>query len=98
MGVITREVFQKGGLFQMGEETGETDRSRLARIALKWNLSIPPVTTSLVGAKDIPQLENALSILESPDLTPDESTLLDALLATETGRSYSDSRRSSFQG
>ena len=96
MGIITREVFQKGNLFKMGEETGETDRSRLARIALKWNLSIPQITTTLVGAKDIPQLDNALSILESPDLTPDESSLLDRLLASPTGSSYSDKRRTDF--
>lgn len=96
MGVITREVFQKGNLFKMGEEAGETDRSRLARIALKWNLSIPQVTTTLVGARDVPQFDNALAILESPELAPDESALLESLLQTPTGQSYSEKRRTDF--
>jgi aryl-alcohol dehydrogenase-like predicted oxidoreductase len=96
MGVITREVFLKGNLFEMGKEVGETDQSRLARIALKWNLSVPQVTTTLVGARNIDQFENALSLLDTPELTADESTIVSDLLATPTGKSYSESRRSAF--
>ena len=95
-GVLTREVFQKGALFMMGEEMGETDRSRLARIAIKWNLSIQGVSTTLIGARNPSEFANALSVLESPDLTEDESNLLDQLLATSTGSSYSEKRRKDF--
>jgi len=96
MGVITREVFQKGRLFKMGDEEGITDRSTLASLALKWNLSNEQVTTVLVGAHDSDQLANALSILEAPDLTEDETALLDRLLETPTGSAFRDSKASGF--
>ena len=35
MGVITREVFQKGTLWTCGQEAGISDRGRLARLSLK---------------------------------------------------------------
>lgn len=98
MGIITREVFQKGRLFQMGEEVNVTDRSLLARIALKWNLSISQVTTALVGADDTDQLQNTLSVLEHPDLTDEESKILEKLRTSPTYQSYSTERKKRFLG
>ena len=36
--------------------------------SLKWNLSIPQVTTALLGADHTAQLEDSLSIVERPNL------------------------------
>ncbi|MFT5366161.1 MAG: aryl-alcohol dehydrogenase-like predicted oxidoreductase [Candidatus Latescibacterota bacterium] len=96
MGIITREVFQKGRLFKMGEEAGITDRSLLARISLKWNLSISQVTTTLVGADHTEHLQNTLSILEHIELTNEENETLDKLRTSPTYQTYSTERRERF--
>jgi aryl-alcohol dehydrogenase-like predicted oxidoreductase len=97
MGIITREVFQKGRLFTMGEEAAITDRSLLARTALKWNLSVPQVTTALVGAENPDQLTNALSILDDPSLGKDDSETLERLVATTSGQKFHQSKKTSFR-
>jgi aryl-alcohol dehydrogenase-like predicted oxidoreductase len=96
MGIITREVFQKGRLFTMGEEAAITDRSLLARTALRWNISVPHVTTALVGAENPDQLNNALSILEDPRLGTDDSDTVDRLVATPSGQKFHQSKSTSF--
>ena len=96
MGIITREVFQKGRLFKMGEETNVTDRSLLARISLKWNLSIPQVTTALVGADHTDHLQNTLSILDHIALTDEEGDILDQLRNTPTYQDYANEREKRF--
>jgi aryl-alcohol dehydrogenase-like predicted oxidoreductase len=96
MGVITREVFQKGRLFTMGTEAGIEDRSMLARAALKWNLSLLQVTAALVGARDTDQLDNVLSILDAEGLTLADSDTLELLLATSIGNAFRESKISGF--
>lgn len=98
MGIITREVFQKGRLFKMGEEAGITDRSLLARLSLKWNLSIPQITTALVGADDTAQLQNTLAILDHTELTNEENEILEKLRASPTYQDYSTERKKRFLG
>lgn len=96
MGVITREVFQKGKLFEMGDEFGVSDRALLARTALKWNISVPQVTVALVGAESSEQLLNALSAIDYPILDDNETGLLINLLATSTGSDLQKSKKAAF--
>ena len=98
MGVITREVFQKGRLFKMGDEVGVSDRNLLARVALKWNLSVREVTTALVGADQTAHLENCLSVLEDVDLSDEEEAVLERLRTSETFQAYSGERQKRFWG
>lgn len=98
LAVITRELFLKGQLFRMGDEAGLTDRSQLARLSLKWNLSQPGVTTSIIGARDVTQLDNCLSVLEDPVLTIEEGGLLEQLRQTSVYREYAEPRRAEFLG
>ncbi|MBT3602489.1 MAG: aldo/keto reductase, partial [Candidatus Latescibacteria bacterium] len=98
MGIITREVFQKGRLFQMGEEADIADRSLLARIALKWNLSNLQVTTALVGADHTDHLQNTLAILDHIELTDEENEILEKLRNSPTYQSYSTERKNRFLG
>jgi L-glyceraldehyde 3-phosphate reductase len=44
----------------------------LAQLALSWVLRIPQVTSALVGASSVAQLENNLAALDAPALTADE--------------------------
>ncbi|MGA1197221.1 MAG: aldo/keto reductase, partial [Candidatus Latescibacterota bacterium] len=96
MGIITREVFQKGRLFKMGEEANITDRSLLARLSLKWNLSIPQVTTALVGADHTDHLQNTLAILDHIAPTDEENEILAQLRNTPTYQDYANEREQRF--
>ena len=97
MGVITREVFMKGRLFRYGEWAGITDRDLLCRASLTWNLSVPEVTTVLVGAQDKGQLTNALSALETDSEDPAISAALDSVEAEEACTDAREQRAKGFQ-
>ena len=56
------------GLTQIAEARGQS----LAQMALTWVLRHPQVTSALVGASSVAQLENNLAALESAPLTADE--------------------------
>lgn len=44
----------------------------LAQLALRWVLRQPEVTSALIGASSVDQLDENLAALDGPDLTPDE--------------------------
>jgi L-glyceraldehyde 3-phosphate reductase len=49
----------------------------LARLALAWTLRDPRVTSTLVGASSVEQLEANVATLEKLDLTEDELAEID---------------------
>ena len=101
MAVITREVFLKGKLFQMGAEVGLTDRdqlNQLVRASLKWNLAAAGVTTALVGADTAAHLLNSLAVLDDLALQPNEATLLAQLKTSSTYKSVSGQKEAQFFG
>jgi aryl-alcohol dehydrogenase-like predicted oxidoreductase len=98
LGVNSREAFMKGALFAMGEEVGLTDRDQLARLALKWNLAQPGVTTVVTGVHSREQLLNGLSILDDLTSTNEEEDILVQLKKSETYATYARERRSRFRG
>ena len=53
----------------------------LAELAIKWNLRDPRLTSVLIGASRVSQLEENLKALDHPDLTPEECAEIDRLLA-----------------
>ena len=98
LAVITREVFLKGALFRMGEEAGLADTDMLARVSLKWNLSVPEVTTALVGAHRSEQFLNSLSVLGDVELGDEEESVLNKLRESPTYKTLSAQRESRFFG
>jgi aryl-alcohol dehydrogenase-like predicted oxidoreductase len=98
MGVITRELFQKGQLFKMGDEVGLVDRDLLSRMAIKWNLSIPTITTSLIGADNTAHLQNSLSAVAEPELIDSENAVFATLRTAPTYSEYAEGRRARFLG
>ncbi len=96
LAVITREVFQKGQLFKMGAEVGIEDSDLLSRVALKWNLAHPAITTSLIGADHTDHLQNSLSTLADPALSEEENETLSKLRTAPTYIEYSSNRRERF--
>ena len=57
----------------------------LAQLALAWVLRRPTVTSTLVGASSVRQLEENLQALENLDLSDDELTEIDQYAIDETG-------------
>ncbi len=49
----------------------------LAQMAIAWTLRDPRVTSALIGASSVEQLEDSLAALENTAFTPDELTQLD---------------------
>ncbi len=56
----------------------------LAQMAVAWTLRDSRVSSTLIGASSVAQLEANIASLESPDFTPEELALIDEY-ATESG-------------
>ena len=52
----------------------------LAQLALAWVLRQPAVTTALIGASKVAQIEDNLATFNAPDLTPQEAAQIDTIL------------------
>jgi L-glyceraldehyde 3-phosphate reductase len=52
----------------------------LAQLAISWVLRDPRMTTALIGASRVSQLEENLAVLSAPPLTKDELRAIDAVL------------------
>ena len=64
-------------LNQLAEERGQT----LAQMAIAWILRRPEVTTVLVGASRVSQLDDSLAALECTGFSEDELKKIDEILA-----------------
>jgi L-glyceraldehyde 3-phosphate reductase len=60
-------------LNDMARERGQT----LAQMAIAWTLRDPRVTTSLIGASSVAQLEDSLGALDNLDFSDDELATID---------------------
>ncbi|WP_349897193.1 L-glyceraldehyde 3-phosphate reductase [Parafrigoribacterium soli] len=57
----------------------------LAQLALSWVLRQPQVTSALIGASSVAQLENNLGVLSSPALNSDEIAAIEPFAVHDTG-------------
>lgn len=96
MGVITREAFMKGEFFKMAEEAGYTDKTELAQLALKWNLSHPEATSVIVGTGNPDHLSKDLEILDDMELSEKENRIIREIKSTETYKQYEDEKLKEF--
>lgn len=81
---ITEDYLERArGLNEIAKGRGQT----LAQLALTWVLRHPQVTSALIGASSVAQLEDSLKTLEFPDLTADELAAIEpfAVHGTENG-------------
>ena len=58
----------------------------LAQLALSWVLRQPQVTSALIGASSIAQLENNVEALDAPPLSADEIAAIEPYAVDGTGR------------
>jgi predicted aldo/keto reductase-like oxidoreductase len=96
LAVISREAFMKGELFKMGAEVGLEDRSQLANIALKWNLSHEEVTTVVVGTNNPGHLIKNLEVLKDLNLTDEERQIIERIKTSSLFRAYEERKTSEF--
>jgi aryl-alcohol dehydrogenase-like predicted oxidoreductase len=96
MAVIAREAFMKGDLFRFGAEVGIEDSAALARAALRWVLSVPEVTSVVVGAANPAQLRASVAV-QGAGLQEDDRDLLERLRAAPGFRDYAEERRRAFR-
>ncbi len=75
---VTPEVLAK--VQQLGEVARERDQS-LAQLALAWVLRDPRVTTALIGASKISQLEDCVGAAAHTHFSAEELARIDAILA-----------------
>lgn len=52
----------------------------LAQMAILWTLRVPAVTSSLIGARNVAQLDDSLDALKSPDLSAEEIAAIEEIL------------------
>jgi L-glyceraldehyde 3-phosphate reductase len=69
------------GLSDIAAARGQT----LAQLALLWVLRQPQVTSALIGASSVAQLENNLDALDAPPLTQDEIDAVEEFAVDGTG-------------
>ena len=75
---ITAELREK---LQRLDEFARKRGMTLAEMALKWNLRLPQVTSVLVGASSVAQIEETIRAVESPStLSTDDFAELDAII------------------
>ena len=78
---ITEDVRTRvRALGEIAAERGQT----LAQMALAWVLRDPRVTSALVGASSVAQLEDNVAALERLDFAPEELARIDRLVPRET--------------
>ncbi|EPR76889.1 Oxidoreductase-like protein [Leifsonia rubra CMS 76R] len=65
-------------------EIAQNRGQSLAQLALTWVLRHPQVTSALVGASSVAQLENNFATLDGPALTDDELATIDPLAVDGT--------------
>jgi len=96
LAVISREAFMKGELFKMGDEVDLRDRSKLARIALKWNLSNEEVTTVVVGTNNPDHLLKNLEILNDLEINDEEKDIIEKIKTSSIYKAYEERKTKEF--
>jgi L-glyceraldehyde 3-phosphate reductase len=68
-------------LNEIAKDRGQT----LPQLALSWVLRVPEVTTALIGASSVAQLEDSLAVIAAPPLTDDEISAIEPHAVHGTG-------------
>jgi aryl-alcohol dehydrogenase-like predicted oxidoreductase len=96
LAMISREAFMKGALFQMGAEVGVADRSRLAAIGIKWNLSHKEVTTVVVGTNNPDHLKKNLEVIHDPGLRDEDQEIINKIKTSSLYQAYAERKSREF--
>ena len=79
---ITPEYLERvRGLQEIAAGRGQT----LAQLALSWVLRVPEVTSALIGASSVAQLDDNLAALDAAPLTAEEIAAIEPFAVHGTG-------------
>lgn len=95
LGIIVREAFFKGDVFNIAEEAGLRDRRAVASVALKWVLQ-QDVDTIIVGVDTAEQLEQHLATFGAPEMSTEEEAMLASITATVAFREFEERKHAEF--
>jgi aryl-alcohol dehydrogenase-like predicted oxidoreductase len=95
MGVLVREVFMKGRLFEMSDEAGIADRSQVAAMALRWTASHAP-DCLICGADSADQLRANVAAIEDRSKADLDAELLGRITKTTAYQAYVAERTRRF--
>jgi aryl-alcohol dehydrogenase-like predicted oxidoreductase len=88
----------KGKLFKMADEAACTDKTALARAALKWCLSHDEVCTVVYGTGKVKNLLSAVRAVDDLQLSEVELSMIATIGETKTFRDFEAQKRSEFVG
>ncbi|MFF4538225.1 L-glyceraldehyde 3-phosphate reductase [Streptomyces aureus] len=89
-GLLSEEVVRRlNGLNAIAERRGQS----LAQLAVTWVLRDPRMTSALIGASSVRQLEENLAALAAPELTAEELTEIDTFAVSTPGTNIWAGRR-----
>ena len=97
MGVITREAYMKGQLFQMAREAEIENVTALADAALRWSLSRDGVDMVVYGTGKPDHLRNAAEAFNKPYMDEDE-VLINKIKETALFKEYESGKKAEFLG
>ena len=98
LGIIAREAFMKGRLFDMAAEAGITDRAAVAAAALKWCLAHDAVSTIVYGTGKEKNLRAAARVLDDPAMSEEEARIIARIETTESFRAFAAQKAGEFTG
>ena len=75
--ITAAKVAQIRSLDALAKNRGQS----LAQMALAWVLRLPAITTALIGASKVSQIEDNLDALKHPDFSADELAAIERILA-----------------
>ena len=96
MGVVAREAFMKGSLFEMAKEAGIENKTLLAHAAMKWVYSFDEVSSIVYGTGKAEHLYDSASILEDLHMSEEEQNLIEAIKKTELFKTYETKKNEEF--
>ena len=76
--ITETKVGQIRALDALAKKRGQS----LAQMALAWVLRLPAITTALIGASKVSQIEDNLGALKNLDFSPDEIATIERILAS----------------
>lgn len=96
LGVVVREAFMKGALFEMAKEAGIENKTLLAHAAMKWVYSFDEVSTIVYGTGKASHLYDSASILDNLAMSDEEQNLIRLIMQTELFKSYEAKKNDEF--
>ncbi|MFJ9180775.1 L-glyceraldehyde 3-phosphate reductase [Streptomyces sp. NPDC102360] len=88
--LLSEDVVRRlNGLNDIAQRRGQS----LAQLALSWVLRDERMTSALIGASSVKQLEENLAALEGPKLTDEELTEIDSFAISTSGTNIWNGRR-----